>query len=283
MDTQNIINQFKAAMLAADIDPPDIINADSARHRFKIDGKPNGFYKLHLDGHPAGCFQNWAMHESPINWKYAGEVKQYTPEEKRTFAQERQAKQAQHEADQRAKHLNAANEAARLWAQAQPATIHPYLTKKRIQPHGARLLNTSLVLPVYDTSLRLMSLQFIAEDGQKRFLPGGMKKGCYWWVGAKSDKLLIAEGFSTASSLFEATGYQCVIAWDAGNLKAVAEMVRAKRPNAHIVICADNDVSGRGQQAANDAALAVNAVIALPPEQGTDFNDFATKLGGGNG
>lgn len=282
MNIPEIITQFNAAMLENGIEPPPNLKTDGILHRFYIKGHKsgslNGAYKLHIDGiRPAGFFQNYAD-GLKVNWKYGGEIKAFTPEEKAKYAQEQRQKKQQAEREQAIKHANAANEAARIWAQAKPATEHPYLTKKRIQPHGSRILNNSLVLPVYDAALRIMSLQFIAEDGQKRFLSGGMKKGCYWWVGQKSEKILIAEGFATAATLHEATGHCCFIAWDAGNLKNVAEVIRAKRPDAHIIICADNDHTGRGQEAANDAALAVDGYVSLPPDVGTDWNDFYNTM-----
>lgn len=94
-------------------------------------------------------------------------------------------------------------------------------------------------------------------------------------MGKKSDKILIAEGFATAATLHECTGLQCFVAFDAGNLTPVARVVRSKRPLADIVICGDSDISFKGQEAANNAALAVNGLVALPPKLGMDFNDYA--------
>lgn len=184
MNVTEIIGQFQAAMLEYGIKPPNNLKPDGLLHCFYVEGQrkgtQNGAYKLHLDGiRPAGYFQNYAD-GLKVNWKFDGEVKEFSAEEKKRYAEEMRQKQAQRDKEQLTKHLNAAKEAARLWAQAKPATTHPYLTKKRIQPHGSRLLNQSLVLPVYDAQLRLMSLQFISESGEKRFLSGGMKKACYW-------------------------------------------------------------------------------------------------------
>ncbi|MDD2801875.1 MAG: hypothetical protein PHE96_10485, partial [Methylococcales bacterium] len=61
----------------------------------------------------------------------------------------------------------------------------------------------------------------------KRFLSGGQKKGCYFCLGYRTDKILICEGFATAASLFESTGLLTVVAFDAGNLKEVAINIRA--------------------------------------------------------
>lgn len=57
----------------------------------------------------------------------------------------------------------------------------------------------------------------------------------------------------------------------------MAAIIRARKPEAAIVICADNDPHGRGQAAAEEAALACDGLIAMPPEPGTDFNDLAIQ------
>lgn len=287
-----IIAQFSAAMLEHDITPPTNIKPDGELHRFYISGHKkgtlDGAYKLHADGlRPAGYFQDFTK-GLKINWKFNGEVKQFSPEERRQYAQEKRQKQEQQQREELAKHHNAANEAAHIWAKAVPTSEHPYLTKKRIQAHGTRLYTDCfahyrrykgcLVIPLLNSSMRLMSLQFISSDGDKRLFPGGQKKGCFWWIGAKTDKILIAEGFATAASLFQSTGYQTFISFDAGNLPSVAAIVRSKRPDATIVICGDNDESGRGQQAAEAAALACDGLVAMPPELGTDYNDWFIQL-----
>jgi len=119
-----------------------------------------------------------------------------------------------------------------------------------------------------------MNLQFIRDNGDKRFLTGGQKKGCFWWLGQRTDTVLIAEGFATAASIYEETGDQTFIAFDAGNLEAVARLIRAKKPDAKIAIMGDNDTSGVGQKAAEKAALACNGEILIPPYSGTDWNDY---------
>ncbi|MEQ1639016.1 MAG: toprim domain-containing protein [Methylococcales bacterium] len=281
MNTQEIINLFKLFMAAQGVEPPDIIVADGELHRFKVNGKLAYAYVLHLDGTPAGFFQDF-RNGIKATWKHTSnkDVRPYTPAERRAYAIKCQAAEQQRLAAEAVKHQNAAHEAAKIWQGAPPAITHPYLTKKSIQPHGSRLYGgQALILPLYDASLRLMSLQFINLDGSKRFLKFGQKRGCYWWVGQKTEKVLIAEGFATVATLHESTGYQCFIAWDAGNLTSVAELIRAKKQNAEIVICADNDASGVGQREAEKAALAIDGLITMPPEPGTDFNDFAVKNG----
>ena len=53
------IEQFRAALLAAGIEPPKNMVADGKLHRFSTNGKRKddaGWYVLHLDGVPAGAF-----------------------------------------------------------------------------------------------------------------------------------------------------------------------------------------------------------------------------------
>ncbi|MEQ1638656.1 MAG: toprim domain-containing protein [Methylococcales bacterium] len=278
MNIQEIIQQFKEAALDSGITLPDNIKADGQKHRFNIDGKPNGFYKLHPDGKPAGCFQNWKLHDKPINWKFDGEFKPFTVEERRQYALKRAAEEKKRQAEQAAIHQKAASIAVRVWQKATPAPVdYPYLVKKGVSPNGARILNDNLILPLYSEHLSLMSLEFIAPDGVKRFLKGGKKAGCFWWIGQKTERVLLCEGYATACTLYESTRLQTYIAFDAGNLVKVAQVIRAKRPQVQIVICGDNDESGKGQEAAEQAAIAVDGLVSLPPELGTDFNDFVIK------
>ncbi len=274
-----IIAQFSAAMIENGITPPTNIKPDGALHRFYISGHKkgtlDGAYKLHLDGlRPAGYFQDFTK-ELKINWKFNGEVKQFSPEEKRAYAEQQRQRKEQQQREERIKHENAAHRAAHIWNEAKPALNHQYLSRKRVEAHGAKDYKGALLVPLFNVSMRLMNLQFISGDGTKRFLSGAQKKGCFWWLGQKTEKILIGEGFATCVSLHQATGYQTFIAFDAGNLEMTAMIVRSKRPDATIVICGDNDTSGRGQQAAEQAAIACGGLLTIPDIEGYDFNDLA--------
>jgi putative DNA primase/helicase len=125
----------------------------------------------------------------------------------------------------------------------------------------------------------LANLQFIQPDGAKRFLKGGRKQGCCWRIGPAqgAGTLCIAEGYATAASIHEATARPVLIAFDAGNLQAVAEAARKLHPEADIILCADHDLSGKGQRGAALAALAVGGKVAMPETPGQDFNDLARQ------
>lgn len=275
--TADPTEQFKAAMQEAGIIPPDAIIGDGQLHRFNIDGKPNGAYVLHLDGCAAGYFQDFKQRIKQT-WKITGHFQPLSDLQRQAFKAQFRKQDAERQAEQDAKHMQAAEKAACIWANAKPApSNHPYLVKKRINPHGARLgRNNALIIPLYNVKSELAGLQFISETGGKRFLSGSLKKGCFWQIGETTATILIAEGYATAASLYEDTGFMTVIAYDCGNLKDVSMVIRSLYPDAKIIICGDNDKNGAGQKAAKSAASACSGKYLLPPVVGHDWNDMLT-------
>ena len=186
----------------------------------------------------------------------------------------------------------AAARAARIWAMAHPAPEdHPYLTDKQVQPLALRAdARGHLIVPLQDVDGHLHSLETIAADGAKRFLAGGAKRGHFCVIGVEpaplvgpSGPILICEGWATGASLHMATGHTVIAAMDAGNLLPVAEALRARFPDADLVLIADNDKkpdrdTNPGVEAARKAALAVDARIAVPAAPG-DANDLFCAAG----
>ena len=279
-----VIASFKAAMAEQGIVTDAQIIADGQLHRIHIEGHKsgslNGAYVLHLDGTPAGYFENFTT-GLKVKWKLEGsEQHPLDPE----YQKQIEAAKTEREKQRLIAEQQAAEKARYIREKSPLAESHTYLARKAIPPYGTRIARDGrLALPMYDHKNRICNLQFISEDGTKRFLKGGKKKGCFWWLGQNTDTILIAEGFATAASLHLHTGYLTIIAYDAGNLEAVAKIIRERQATAKIVVCADNDESGIGQEKANRAAHAVNGLVALPPITG-DFNDWAKQIqGGGNG
>jgi putative DNA primase/helicase len=142
-----------------------------------------------------------------------------------------------------------------------------------------------LVVPLQDIDGRIHSVEFIAPDGAKRYLAGGAKKGHFAVVGADpalleepTGPVLICEGWATGASLHIATGHTVIAAMDAGNLMPVAEALRARFPEADLVLVADNDEKpdrdgNPGVEAARKVALAVDGRLAVPDSPG-DANDL---------
>ena len=279
----NIIEQFKNAMLDNFINPPEAIIGDGHLHRFKIDGKLNGAYVLHMDGRAAGYFQDFKQ-GIKVNWKLAGEFKALTDAERKAFAIERQRQSEVRQTEEKARHDKAVEKAAYIWSRSTPVVNHHYLTKKEVQPHNVRCYRGSLVIPLYDENGALVSLQFIGDDGTKRMMKGGKAQGSCCFISDAADlkpgwTILICEGWATGASLYETTGFYTIVAFSSGNLTAVALQIRKHHPDNEIIICGDNDENGVGQRAAIEAALAINGSYVVPPTLG-DFNDYSISLKG---
>lgn len=207
--------------------------------------------------------------------------------------------------EQIARWASKANMAAKLWNAAKPISHsqeHPYLLKKQVEPYGLRVLpvwrtgyfnhagkfipvtvNDALLVPVFNQHSALRSLQAIfpnkieAMGRDKDFLAGSELKRCFYWVAARTPDVCLAEGYSTAYSVHKITGLRCYIAFSAGNLLHVAEIIRRNKPDAKITICGDRDINGVGERAAKAAALAVGGRYSLPPcssDVNADWNDF---------
>lgn len=166
----------------------------------------------------------------------------------------------------------------RLWDSYPDAdATHPYLVKKQVKPHGIKQDGNKLVIPCYLNGA-LVGLQDIYPDGQKKFRKYSTKG--YFIIGdANADKILIAEGYSTGASIYEATGLTVAIAFDAGNLFNTAS---ALKDNHTLVICADDDKHGEintGLDKANAVKNALGCRVIAPTCNGTDFNDMAIEQG----
>ena len=286
-----MFEQFREAIRSAGLEPPDTIQADGKLHRFPSNGKRGddaGWYVLHGDGMPAGSFGDWRTGVSET-WR-ADIDRTLTPSEEAAHRAKVETMRREREAEETRRKAEAATKAAAIWQAAQPAPVdHPYLKRKGIKAHNARLHNDALVIPMRDGG-ELHSLQFIGPDGEKRFLTGGQVAGCYFSIGAvnESQTLCIAEGYATGATIHEATAHPVVVAFNAGNLEPVARALRKKFPDLRLIICADDDVateSNPGVTKATEAARLVGGLVAIPdfgidrPEGTTDFNDMAAICG----
>lgn len=291
--------QFRDAIQAAGITPPVVIVADDDFHRFPTNGSRSddaGSYVLHADGIPIGYFKDWRTGISGY-WR-ANTGRSLTWEEK--LAHRSRVRDTQHarESEKVQGQAEAASKAEIIWNRAQPASVdHPYLARKGIEPHGTRVdADGMLLVPMFDSKGKLWNLERVAPekpgDGKsdKKGLPRGRRTGCFFPLGdtACAAVLCIAEGFATAASLHEATGYPVVAAFNAGNLPAVAKTLREKFPSLRIILCADDDYRTEGNPGltnATEAARSVGGLLAVPdfgparPEKATDFNDLHQLAG----
>lgn len=221
-------------------------------------------------------------------WKLARQngwqpAKPYTPpsvEEQAQRKAESEARRQAAEQERQQTQQRVKGTAQKIWNSSRPASLsHPYLAAKGItNPDAIAGLrqnkykdNDNLIIPVlYENEI--VNLQSINQDGGKRFLAGGQVQGAYAFIGKADDVekvgVVMAEGYATAASIYEATGKPVIIAFDAGNMVAVAERLAQKLPqNVPVVIAVDNDASQTGiKKARQAAALLGDRATAIQPE-----------------
>jgi putative DNA primase/helicase len=276
--------QLLKAMLEAGLaEPKDPIEIDGKMHRFASGTKgakgydKSGWYIAFPDGIPSGRFGCWRLGIDHV-WRADVGRRLTAAEEMANVRRVAEAKAARDAALER-QHEVAAQTVDAIWTSAQAASPdHPYLKRKGIGVHGARVTGDGrLVVPLYDSDGTLSTLQYIDHEGGKLYHPGGQTGGKFWMVGTMDDPgtLFVAEGFATAATIHETTGRPVVVAYSASNLVPVVGSLR----NMHglsqdILIVADHDKSGVGLRYAEQACAKHGARMVMPPEPG-DANDYA--------
>jgi len=214
----------------------------------------------------------------------------------------------------------AAARAQSCWDAAAECTEHPYLVRKQVKSHGLRVgvwekidaetgevrvvSKQALLIPIRDAGKNIHSLQAVFTgkigDRDKDFLKDGAKSGLFYSfgkpvtmevAGVQRAVILVGEGYATCATAHEVTGHAAIVAFDAGNLLAVAQVLRGRFPEALLVLLADNDrftltpIENPGVHHARKAAAAVGGVVAVPQfpddaaDKPTDFNDLFVLAG----
>ena len=195
-------------------------------------------------------------------------IPQMTPEERR-----RRQEQARREAEARERAARRAADMASKMLQQAELGPHDYLSRKGFTDAQGLVLDGKLLVPMRSVaSVALQSIQTIAEDGSKKFLPGGKAKGAVCNLGRHWTRWYV-EGYATGLSVQAALKRmyrqdQVVVCFSAGNLAHVAPPPDPFSPRQRYVI-ADNDESGTGEK----YALKTGLPYWMPPEPG-DANDF---------
>ena len=122
---------------------------------------------------------------------------------------------------------------------------------------------------------QILSAQLIAENGDKKFLPGGRAKGAVFRLGMpKASRPVLCEGFATGLSIDAALKrlpgeHAVIVCFSAKNLELVAQDYR------NAVVAGDNDMSATGEETAKRTGLK----WTMPYEIGADWNDLHRNIG----
>lgn len=192
------------------------------------------------------------------------------PEQRRKRELRQQAEQRQLEQDRRRASLRA----ERMLGEAQ-FTWHNYTARKGFSDQHGLVRDGLLLIPMRDMETkRLNSLQMIAEDGTKKFLPGGKSRGSVFCIGKPTDETYLVEGYATGLSVQAALRAlyrpSCVVVcFSAANLAYVST-----RLGDYVVADHDRPNPKTGKRAGEHYAQRTGLPYWLPPEEGTDANDF---------
>ena len=280
---------------------------DGQWHRVPVEGDKkgqlSGSYRGFLDGRPSGQATNYKAGKSAIKWVATGVT--LSDEQRAQIQAEAAEVRKQREIARVQAAQAAAKKAYGVWSNL-PADATPqncaYLAEKGVQGHGVKVdADGHLVIPARDAGGRLWTLQILRDAG-KRFITDGQKMGSMHVIEptgtgtldaitpAMGGTIVVAEGYATGATIFEATGRPVVVAFDSGNLKAVAQAVRAVHPEREILVAGDNDhanVNGNvGARKAEEAAQAVGGIWTVPgfddtekAQRLTDYNDLGRARG----
>lgn len=138
-----------------------------------------------------------------------------------------------------------------------------------------------LLVPAYKAEgdgSKLVNVQKIKTNKEKRPLYGGDMAGVYHKLDGHQKLIAIVEGYATGVTVNQVTGATTYCAFNTGNLASVSAWVAGRHPGVPLVFFADNDEHGAGLRYAKDAAAPIAATVALPPELG-DWDDYRQKHG----
>jgi putative DNA primase/helicase len=273
-----------------------VMNGEPQRIRTENDkrGEQTIFYVGHLDGVANGYAENNRTKEVR-RWKARGQG--LSEEQKNELLAEAEKKRYERRRQERER-FEATATRLNSELRSLPSGVEKtaYHEAKGIEPlPGAPVRNGDVLVPGYDVEGKLWTIQYIKEDGTKRFAKDSRKHGCFHVVGVansieglqklgNSPVIAIAEGYATAATVAKYGNVPAVAAFDSGNLLAVATALHERWPDKGIMIAGDDDhklENNPGRVKALEAAAAVNGVAIFPElsaeqrEQGmTDFNDL---------
>lgn len=226
-----------------------------------------------------GCWRSGLQGD----WNSRGNTQTLSPADRASIKKAKKNIERRRSADQAV----AAENARYQWEQAaQASPEHPYLANKQITPNGLRQFGDDLLVPVA-IGTSITSIQRINAIGSKRFQKDGQIKGGSFHIGEFRNRIILTEGFATAASIHQATGEGVAVAFNAGNLLAVAKQLR-ERFKLPIVIAGDDDrfTDGNpGRKKADAVAAQVDNVTCVYPSfsnddgKSTDFNDLHCREG----
>ncbi len=238
--------------------------------------------KIHRFGHEGRCW--YVLHESKrgtgTKYGFYGDWSSLTNKELHfcssqeglTSLEKRDEEESRRKLEEEKKRIQGeiTKEMRAYYNKLPEADTHPYLKKKGVKASkDLRLDGDTLIIPLYNSTGEIQTLQKITPKGEKK-LYYGLSSSSVRYIFQGNSRIFLCEGYATGASIHEATGATVVCAMFAGNLPKIAPEYKGA------VIVADNDKSETGENAAKSCE---GCDYILIPDEGMDANDYAYKYG----
>ena len=167
-----------------------------------------------------------------------------------------------------------------------------YLNYKKCKPYNIKFEKGFIAIPVYDITGKIWGLQkiFDKENNKnlKLFDSGLNQKGNFGIIGCEPSELknyktlYVAEGYSTANSIYQAMNIPVIVAFYCHNIEPTISKLNEVL-SCNFIICADNDqfkFENAGIKCAKKTCEKHNNCIYIFPKfkdlssEPTDFNDL---------
>lgn len=291
----DVIDQMVAAGMP---EIPQDVDVSGRLRRFGK--KKRGWYRLHENigrtgrAYITGAFGYWGR----VDGHRVEPAANLDPDELRRLreiAAQREERERARRADNAAR---AAVSSLSRWRMASRSGESRYLERKgilraestRFEPDGTILV--PMVRYDLPRDQALVGVQAIAPDGEKRFARGTAKRGAACLLGCVviGEPILVGEGYATCMSVRAAVAGRLpvFVAFDAGNLKPVVEIIRRVYPHCPVLVCADDDHATKGNPGHTKAwqlrdGRDVHIIYPVWPgrrgPKDTDFNDLHLSCG----
>lgn len=149
------------------------------------------------------------------------------------------------------------------------------------------ILEGDLLVPMREFShyRQVNSIQHIAADGTKLFLPYGKAQGSAFFLGPfMAHERWLVEGLATGLSVRAALkklyrDAQIIVCFSSGNLAHLGAIAKTLRTPAYVMADHDKPNPHTGKRAGHEAAIATGLPWVLPPTEGDDANDLHQREG----
>ena len=248
-----------------------------------IDAIENGVvHRFHISGDKDGSKNGWVIvFESKSGNKFAGQCGNWKDSSKYSISTYKD-ETAEQKAAAIAGAVQKMEDVLHKSNAADPQ--HPYLVSKKVQAHPRVRMDRgrALLIPLsYKKTITAIQRIYIDNKtgkAEKKFVQGSKAGGSYFVIDGKKERVYICEGYATAATAHELTGYMAIMSYSVSHIMQVARTAKELMPASEIVIVADNDIDTKdnpGKTKAMTAAKALQCKIVISNTKG-DINDIVS-------